>query len=103
MTPAGKGKAAEAPAATPAPASASEPEDGESDESARPGIKKSGISESSKDYATSIYKLIKEEEQQARVQTIFYELRAAGYGPNEAAAMAIDRAIGGGQQGAGGE
>ena len=63
-------------------------------ERARAGIKKSDISEPSKGYATSVYKMIMEEEQQARVQTIFYELRAEGYDPNEAAALAFERARG---------
>ena len=67
-------------------------------ESARPGIKKSAISEPSKDYAASVYKMIKEEQQQARVQTIFYKLRAEGYGPNEAAVLALERARGGDEE-----
>ena len=45
----------------------------------------------------------KAQRQQAYVQNIFYELRAAGLSANESAAAAIERAIGGGRQGAGGE
>ena len=43
---------------------------------------------------TIIYKEIKKQEQQARVQKMFYELKAAGHGTNEAAAMAIDASSG---------
>ena len=61
--------------------------------SARAGIKKN-VPMPNMGYAKSIFKEVKAQEQQARVQNIFYELRAAGHGPNEAAAMAIERATG---------
>ena len=60
---------------------------------ARAGIKKSA-SEQSTGYAASIYKEIKAQEQQARVQNIFYKLREAGHDPNEAAVMALEKAAG---------
>ena len=81
---------------TPAPAPRSK-KTGLLGERARPGIKKD-MSAPGASYARNIYKENKKEEQQARVQNIFYELRAEGYGPNEAAAVALERASGGGQQ-----
>ena len=57
------------------------------------GIKKD-TSQPSMDYTAIIYKEIKRQEQQARVQKMFHELRAAGHETNEAAAMAIERVAG---------
>ena len=64
---------------------------------ARAGIKKN-VTEQSTGYTASIYKEIKKDEQQARVQNIFYELRAEGYDANEAAVLALERARGGDEE-----
>ena len=64
---------------------------------ARAGIKKN-VTEQSTGYTASIYKEIKKDEQQARVQNIFYELRAEGYEANEAAVLALERARGGDEE-----
>ena len=63
------------------------------------GFKNSyAMTEQSTGYTASIYKEIKKDEQQARVQNIFYELRAEGYDANEAAVLALERARGGDEE-----